>query len=209
MANAASFDPYEKLVSVDSHVMYTDAWVTEHLPQRLRQIWIDGNRKHQMAELEKRGGFTPSIVDIMDPEAWNDPGHTEPHAKLKAMDRDGVYAEVIFPEVGGAKMCGPSNMGDDWQAMLSGFNDAIGEFAAVDKQRLMCAYQLLPFDIEASVKEVERIARKSATCVQLPAFPTELGLPDYYHERYDKLWGVLQETGITILNHLDTTEKKL
>jgi predicted TIM-barrel fold metal-dependent hydrolase len=207
MATAATFDPYEKLVSVDSHVMYTDEWITERLPQRLRQKWVDGNKKFQLEQLEKRGGFTPSIVDIMDPYAWNDPGHYEPHAKLKSMDRDGVFAEVIFPEVGGAKMCGPDIMGEDWKEMLSGFNDAIGDFASVDTERLLCAYQIVPHDIDASVKEVERIARKAGRCVQLPSFPTEIGLLDYYHPRYDRLWGAIQEAGLTILNHLDNTEK--
>jgi len=207
MATAPSIAPDEKLVSVDSHVFYTDEWVTPRLPERLRQQWIDGNRKYQALELEKRGGFIPDINDIMDPVAWNDPGHYEPHAKLASMDRDGVFAEVIFPEVGGAKMCSPEIMGDNWKEMLSGFNDAIADFASIDTQRLMCAYQLLPHDVDASVKEVERVARRGARCVQLPPFPTELGLPDYFDERYDRLWGVLQETGITILNHLDNNAK--
>ena len=208
MASAApTFDPAEKLVSVDSHVFFTDEWVTARLPERLRQQWIDGNKAFQQQEVERRGGWTPDIVDIMDPYAWNDAGHYEPHAKLKAMDRDGVFAEVIFPEVGGAKVCSPSIMGNEWQEMLSGFNNAIADFASVDTERLMCAYQLLPFDIEASIKEVERVARLGARCVQLPPFPTELGLKDYYHEDYHRLWGVIQETGLTILNHLDNSAK--
>ena len=86
MATAPSIAPDEKLVSVDSHVFYTDEWVTPRLPERLRQQWIDGNKKYQALELEKRGGFIPDINDIMDPVAWNDPGHYEPHAKLASMD---------------------------------------------------------------------------------------------------------------------------
>ncbi|OCC23542.1 amidohydrolase [Croceicoccus estronivorus] len=197
----------EKLISVDSHVYYTDEWVTERLPERLRERWVEGRKLHEQRELDRRGGFIPDINDLMDPIAWNDPGHYAPDAKLKAMDRDGVFAEVIFPEVGGAKMCSPDIMGDDWQAMLSGFNDAIADFASIDTERLMCAYQLLPHDIEGSVKEVERVAQRGARCVQLPPFPTELGLPDYFDARYDPLWSVLSETGITVLNHLDQNAK--
>jgi predicted TIM-barrel fold metal-dependent hydrolase len=37
--------------------------------------------------------------------------------------------------------------------------------------------------------------------LQLPVFPTELGLPDYFHERYDPLWSVIQETGLPICCH--------
>ena len=32
-------------------------------------------------------------------EAFSDPGYHDPHARLKAMDRDGVDAEVLYSEV--------------------------------------------------------------------------------------------------------------
>jgi predicted TIM-barrel fold metal-dependent hydrolase len=202
-------EPCERMISVDSHVLFTDEWITRHLPERLKQKWLDGSRQFQQEEADKRGDWVPDINDIMDPEAWNDPGHYEPHAKLKAMDRDNVFAEVIFPEVGAAKVCAPRLMGDDWKEMVSGFNDSMADFASADASRLMCAYQILPFDIDASIKEVERAARRGARCVQLPAFPTEMGLLDYFNGYYDRLWGAVQEMGLTVLNHLDTTQKSM
>jgi predicted TIM-barrel fold metal-dependent hydrolase len=209
MSAAVTTDAAEQMISVDSHVFFTDEWITGRLPGRLRPKWLDGAKRFQAEEAQKRGEWTPDINDVMDPEAWNDPGHYEPHAKLKAMDRDNVLAEVIFPEVGAAKVCAPRIMGDDWREMVSGFNDAMADFAAVDPNRLMCAYQILPFDIDASIKEVERMASRGARCVQLPAFPTEMGLLDYFHAHYDRLWGAIQETGLTVLNHLDTTQKSI
>lgn len=207
MSASAAIAPEDRIFSVDSHVFFTDEWVSERLPAALRQKYIDGNARFRTLDNERRGGWNPSIVDLFDETAWNDPGHYEPHAKLAAMDRDGVWAEVIFPEVGAAKVCSPALMGDDWQAILSGYNDAIADFAAVNPERLMCAYQLLPFDIETSIKEVQRLARRGARCVQLPPFPTELGLPDYCDHSYYKLWGAIQEIGLTILNHLDSNAK--
>ncbi|HEY3700522.1 MAG TPA: amidohydrolase family protein [Spongiibacteraceae bacterium] len=209
MTAATAINANEKIVSVDSHVFFTDEWITARLPQNLRQKYIDGNKLFQQQEVEKRGGWNPDIVDMFDPYAWEDPGHYEPHAKLKSMDRDGVYAEVIFPEVGAAKVCSPAIMGDDWKTMLSGYNDAIADFASVDRNRLMCAYQLLPFDIDASIKEVHRVAERGGRCVQLPPFPTELGLRDYFDTFYDRLWGAIQEADITILNHLDSNLKQM
>jgi predicted TIM-barrel fold metal-dependent hydrolase len=206
-ASTASAAPAEKLFSVDSHVFFTDEWVTARLPERLRQKYIDGNKAVLAASMAKRGGWTPDIVDLFDPEAWNDPGHYEPRAKLKSMDRDGVYAEVIFPEVGATRVCSPEIMGDDWKPMLSGFNDAMADFSSVNPDRLMCAYQLLPFDVEASIKEVERMAKRGARCIQLPPFPAELGLKDYFDRSYDPLWARIQEIGLTVLQHLDSTEK--
>ncbi len=197
----------ERIVSVDSHVFFTDDWITARLPERLRGKYVEGSKRFQAIQLEKQGGFVPDIVDTMDTHAWQDPGHYEPKAKLASMDRDGVYAEVIFPEVGAAKVCSPQIMGDDWKDMLAGYNDGIADFTSVDPDRLMCAFQLLPFDIDFSIKEIQRIAARGGRCIQLPPFPTELGLKDYCDPYYHRLWGAIQETGITILNHLDTSEK--
>jgi predicted TIM-barrel fold metal-dependent hydrolase len=204
---SASAETAERLISVDSHVMFTDDWVTARLPQDLRQVYLDGTKNFREIDLAKRGGWNPNMVDLFDELAWNDPGHYEPNAKLASMDKDGVWAEVIFPEVGAAKVCSPKFMGNDWRAILSGYNDAIADFASVNPERLLCAYQLVPFDIDMSIKEVERLAKRGARCLQLPPFPTELGLKDYCDHYYYKLWGAIQDKDLTILNHLDSNER--
>jgi len=194
----------EKIISVDSHVFFTDEWVTARMPERLREKYIAANKKFRDDGVAARGGWEPNINDLFDEVAWSDPGHFEPNEKLKSMDKDGVWAEVIFPEVGAAKVCSPQYMGDDWQEALSCYNDAMADFASVNPDRLWTAYQMLPFDIDTSVAEVERLAKRGARCIQLPPFPTEVGLKDYFDTHYDRLWSVCQDTGITVLNHLDT-----
>jgi predicted TIM-barrel fold metal-dependent hydrolase len=193
----------QRLISVDSHVQFTSEWVKQRLPQRLHTLWDEGTRKFAAEEDRLRGGFKLSMEDMIDMEAASDPGHFEPHGKLKAMDRDGVEAEVIFPEVGGSKICTPRIMGDDWQACLSGYNQGMADFASVDPDRLLTAYQILPFDIAHSVKEVQRFAAAGAHCVQLPPFLHEYGLPDVHDRRYDPLWAAISEAGLVVLNHLD------
>lgn len=197
----------EKLISVDSHVFFTDEWVTARLPEKLRETYVNANRQFREDGVKQRGGWEPNINDLFDEVAWSDPGHFEPNEKLKSMDKDGVYAEVIFPEVGAAKVCSPQYCGDDWKTILSGYNDAMADFASVDTDRLWTAYQLLPFDIDWSVKEVERLVQRGARCIQLPPFPSEVGLKDYFDTHYDKLWGACQEMGVTVLNHLDTNKQ--
>jgi uncharacterized protein len=195
----------ERLVSADSHVHFTDDWVKARLPARLHGVWDEAGKKmaaYEASEL-RRGQRQLQLEDFVDPEAAKDPGHFEPNAKLRAMDRDGVQAEVIFPEVGGAKYCTPGLMGTDWKAALQGYNDGMADFAAIDPLRLLTAYQIQLFDIDFAVAEVQRLAKRGARCVQITPFPTEFGLPDVHDQRYDPLWSVLSETGITILNHLD------
>src|SRR3546814_9496921 len=78
----------------------------------------------------------------------------------------------------------------------------------LDPVRLMTAYQLPLYDIDFALKEVERLAKdKKARCVQLTPFPSELGLPDFYDPRYAPLWSLIEESGLTILNHLALSSK--
>src|SRR5579883_3544078 len=195
----------ERLISVDSHVHFTDDWVKARLPGRLHSVWDEAAKKqaaYEASEL-RRGQPQLQLEDFVDPEAAKDPGHFEPNAKLLAMDRDGVEAEVIFPEVGGAKLCTPTMAGPDWMEMMKGYNDSMADFASIDTRRLLTAYQIPLFDIDFAVAEVERMKKRGARCVQLPSFPTEFGLPDFHDSRYDRLWAAISDADLTILNHLE------
>ena len=195
----------ERLISSDSHVHFTDEWVKARLSSRLREKWDEAGKKVEQYEATVLRGGQPQLQaeDFVDMEAAQDPGHFEPNAKLAAMDRDGVEAEVIFPEVGGAKLCTPDLVGDDWKEMISGYNNAMADFAAVDPKRLLTAYQIPLYDIDFAVKEVERLVQRGARCVQLPSFPAEFGQPDVHDRRYAPLWNTIGDAGLTILNHLE------
>jgi predicted TIM-barrel fold metal-dependent hydrolase len=81
------------------------------------------------------------------------------------------------------------------------FNDALAAYESVDPKRLVVSYQIPIHDIDLAVREVERIAAVGGKSLQLPVFPTELGLPDYVDGRYDRLWSVIQATGLPICCH--------
>jgi predicted TIM-barrel fold metal-dependent hydrolase len=133
-------------------------------------------------------------------EAFRDPGYSDPHARLKAMDRDGVHAEVLYSELSGFRAF--SHVKGDWRPISRAFLDLLSDFASVDPDRLAVSYQIPLQDIDYAVKEVERLAALGARSVHLPNFPSELGLPDYWESHYDRLWGVLQETKLSISHHL-------
>ena len=194
----------ESLISVDSHVEFTDDWVKARLSRRMQPVWDDAVRQHKAAQIAARGGRPPlDRNDFVDLEAATDPGHFEPEAKLRAMDRDGVQAEVIFPEVGVNKICTPEYMGDDWREAIKGFNQAMADFAAHDPVRLLTAYQMPLADIPFAVGEVERLAAQGARCIQVHPYPAELGLPDFHDSYYDALWSAASEHNLVVLNHLE------
>jgi predicted TIM-barrel fold metal-dependent hydrolase len=188
-----------RLISADSHVAVSLDVIRERVPSGLRGVFDDAIAQQARTDEELRGGRKLSLAD-WDMEAFSDPGYRDPAARLAAMDRDGVDAEVLYSEVSAFRAYGLVR--GDWKPISRAFTDHLTEFAAHDPQRLVVSYQVPIIDIDYAVSEVRRLADLGARSVHLPNFPSEIGLPDYHDERYDPLWGVLQETGIPISHHL-------
>jgi predicted TIM-barrel fold metal-dependent hydrolase len=170
--------------------------IRERVPNSLRYAFDDAIAEQARVDSEVRGGQAISFKT----EAMADPGYFDPVARLAAMDRDGVQAEVLYSEVSAFRSFGLVK--GDWRPISRAFTDHLSEFASHDPDRLAVSYQVPIIDIAYAVEEVERLAAVGARSVHLPNFPTEFGLPDYHDTCYDPLWGVLQETGLSISHHL-------
>jgi uncharacterized protein len=132
--------------------------------------------------------------------AFTRPGYRDGAERLKDMDTDGVDIEVVYSEVSAFRYLG--DMAEGRAEATQGFNDVLAEYAAVDPKRLVVSYQVQINDIDAAVAEVERVAADGGKSLQLPVFPNELGLPEYYDERYHPLWAAIEETGLPICCHI-------
>ena len=94
----------DRLISADSHVAvrWTRFVSGSRRPAgRLRR----GDRAQARSETELRGGRKLSLED-WDMEAMREPGYADPVARLAAMDRDGVAAEVLYSEVSAFRRSG-------------------------------------------------------------------------------------------------------
>jgi predicted TIM-barrel fold metal-dependent hydrolase len=188
-----------RLISADSHVRVELPAVRERVPAALRSAFDDAISLQAASEKELRGGKELDLSD-WDMEAFRDPGYSDPVARLAAMDRDGVQAEVLYSEVSAFRHFGLVK--GDWRPISRAFTDHLSEFAAVDPDRLAVSYQVPIIDVDYAVSEVVRLAGLGARSVHLPNFPSELGLPDYHEPVYDPLWAALSETEIAISHHL-------
>ena len=189
----------DRLISADSHVAVSLDAVRERVPAGLRADFDDAVAAQAAIEADLRGGRQLSL-ESWDMEAMRDPGYRDPVARLAAMDRDGVQAEVLYSEVSAFRSFGLVR--GDWKPISRAFTDLLADFAAHDPDRLAVSYQVPIIDIDYAVSEVLRLAALGARSVHLPNFPSELGLPDYHDRCYDPLWGALQETGLSISHHL-------
>ncbi len=198
----------ERLISADSHVYLSDDTIKALMSTKAQARWDEARARVAKydAEVHRAGGPQLKMEDFVDLEASQDPGYRDPHARLAAMDRDQVEAEVLFSEVAGARLATPELMGEHWKEGFRAFNNAMADFASVNPDRLLSAYHLPLFDVDFAVEEIERLALKGARGVQVPSFPSEKGLPDFQDKRYERVWSTLEETGIAVLNHLEIRE---
>ena len=129
------------------------------------------------------------------------PGHHDPHARLEDMDTDGVDAEVLYCEVSAFRYLYKMK-----ERLAGGARARSTTRSSTSRPSTPSAssssYQIPIHDIDVAVEEVQRVAALGGKSLQLPVFPPELGLPDYYDERYDPLWAAIQETDLPICCHI-------
>ena len=193
----------ERLLSADSHVKVSHDQIKANLAQRFHQPYDDAvaafqNRMNAGAGSANAKGAQMGVGGRN--AAFTRPGYFDPVERLKDMDSDGVEAEVIYSEVSAFRYV--AYLSEGASEATRAFNDVLAGFAEVDPKRLVVTYQLPIHDIAAAVAEVHRVVDFGAKSLQLPVFPPEFGLADYYDERYEPLFATIQETGLPVCCHI-------
>ena len=193
----------QRLISADSHFKVSGDEIKEHLPAKFHAAYDRATREVDQPRdtaMHLRGGGGMALSSFQH-EAARHPGYHDPVERLRAMDRDGVDAELLFSDLSAFRIF--HRVVDGWKETARAFNDRGAEFAATDPERLLVSYQLPLVEIEYAVSELSRlVGDHHARAVHLPTKPTAIGLPDYHHERYDPLWGALSEMEIPVCIHL-------
>jgi predicted TIM-barrel fold metal-dependent hydrolase len=207
-----------KIISVDDHVIeHPRVWL-DRLPSkyvdaapRIEKL-PDGNDTW-LYEGKQSGNFALNAVAGkhprefgMDPRSYDDmlPGCYRIEDRIKDMDIDGVWAQLCFPNFGGfagstffaaedkdlAKLC------------ISAYNDFIlDEWCAYAPERQIPLVMVPYWDVEASVREIERTAAKGAKSVSFIEAPHKLGLPSYHTDHWDPILRVCEEAGLPLSMH--------
>jgi predicted TIM-barrel fold metal-dependent hydrolase len=190
-----------RLISVDSHVRIAPDQIKENLASKFHEAWDEAVAADDARHRAELGGVDQSVlVAGFSHEAFSDPGYYEPNARLRAMDRDEVQAEVLYSEVSAFRSYGL--MKDGWREASDAFNRVLLDFASVDPKRLVPAFQVPLLDIDFAIAQVQRLAEQGARAVHIPTFPSEVDLPEYCDERYAPLWAAISETEMAISQHL-------
>ena len=129
-----------------------------------------------------------------------------PDERLADHDRDGVDAEIIFPNKGLTMWATPDC--EFSQAMCRVWNDWAWEVFGPHNDRLSPVAAIAAGDIEGAMAEVKRVAKLGFRSLTLPCKPI-WGGHDHTHLNYnlpelDPLWAVIQDCDLPMTFHVST-----
>jgi len=128
------------------------------------------------------------------------PGAFDPELRLKDLDSEGIWAELIYPSISiwNASLKDPELL----KAGVQVLNDWIVEFQS-HSPRFVCTAHVPLLRIEDAVAEVARAAEMGFKAVFMPVEPPP-GMPGFNREDWEPLWQVLESTGLVIGVHIGT-----
>ena len=129
----------------------------------------------------------PTLADMA-------PSQTDPAKRLESMDRTGISAALLYPNVVGFGAARIMEQSKDTELSLfhmQAYNDAMADLQKAGQGRLFPQAVLPLWDIEASLKELRRCREDlGLTGVVLADTPASFGQPSFV----DPVWGPLFAT---------------
>jgi predicted TIM-barrel fold metal-dependent hydrolase len=207
----------QRLISADDHVDLSHDKIKSFLDPRYHDDYnralmdfAASMRSMKSSETnqrwrEQQGLIGPSETNMInrgktDNSAAGRSGHADAVARLADMDTDGVEASSTYCEVSAFRYLYMLKNG--WKEATRAFNTALWDFASPAPDRLIVSFQIPIHDIDAAVEEVKWAASIGCKSIQLPVFPAELGLPDYWDSRYEPLWRAISDAGLPLCCHI-------
>lgn len=205
-----------RLISADDHVDLSHEQIKSNLATKFHQDYDDAvgafiqsmmpmlsasaNQLWRKQNGEPTGDDELYSFNTGNHPAKGRPGHTVAKERLADMDFDGIESSITYCEVSAFRYLFMLKEGS--KEATRAFNTTLSDWASEDPERLRINFQIPIHDIEAAVAEVKHAAEAGIKSIQMPVFPSELGLPDYWDERYIPLLAAIEETGIPIALHI-------
>lgn len=204
-----------RLVDVDSHIGEPgDIW-TKRLPAKWADLAPRIVKNQQTGERAWVTGDT--LICEYRPELYatdfddlTRAAASEPEARLKWMDRHGVYAQILFPNILGFDMAAFMKMQPEMSLLsIQVFNDFMTEFCSVNPKRLIPLANLPWWNIDASVKELKRCYELGHRGVNLGWEFEKIGYPRLRDAHWEPILKTAEEMGIPVNFHIGFNTSQL
>ncbi|MGX7681306.1 amidohydrolase family protein [Jatrophihabitans sp. DSM 45814] len=147
----------------------------------------------------------PTRFSDADPAMWN------PTKRLERMDSDGIWAQVLYPNVGLFKAASIRSVSDAGFQLevVRAYNDHQTEFASADPRRLVPVTSLPFWDLDETLAEIERCAAMEHKGIVFTQNPASFGLPELVDPHWDRMWASAQEKGLSVNFHIASSSNEL
>ncbi|MCE2390251.1 MAG: amidohydrolase [Proteobacteria bacterium] len=169
-----------------------------------RDIWFIGDETVGGPGYTAMAGFDGSWPDS--PKGYDDIPASSYDAKqrIEHMDREGIWAQVLYPNLGGFGAQGFLRLKDPVLMLecVRAYNDFLIDWTSADRNRLIPVAAMPFWDVDACVKEVERAAATGHPAVLACSRPQEFGQPLLADRHWDPFWAAAEANGMSISFHI-------
>jgi predicted TIM-barrel fold metal-dependent hydrolase len=195
---------------MDDYRDYLDPQYRDEFADFCKLYKLEGSRNFDRASLLNR--CDPDVVDqwVHDVvESGRADGEWDPAKRLVELSREGVVAEVLFPDFGLpfelyppllAEVKGyPPRSQDKVDAANRAYNRWLANFCATAPERFAGMVVVGFHDVDAAVAEIRRGKEAGLRAVLLPYFEATQPIFD---PRYEPIWNTCVELGMPVNSHV-------
>ncbi len=215
-----------KVIDSDTHVSEPETLWTDRIstrkwgdlvphvifdPEINEDRWVMGGKKFMPTAGAAMAGWKSPPPNHPPSLQEADHGSWEIRERLERMDEYGMYAQVVYPNVGGFGSGNFLQMTDDELRLdcVRAYNDFLVEWTSVEPSRFIPIMAMPFWDVQACVDEMQRAYDRGHRGVLMTNQPHTFGLPRITEPHWDPIWNQAQDMGLSINFHIgsgDLTE---
>ena len=168
------------------------------------EAWFIGDQNLGPAAASASYGWKDQWPSVPPTLADAHPASYDAAERLKVMDASGIYAEVLYPNVGGfgSTVFLKSREPELVLECVRAYNDFLIDWIQPAPERFVPVAALPFWDVPASVKEIERAASIGHRAVLFSGAPHEHGMPYLADRHWDPIWAAAQAAGLSVSLHV-------
>jgi predicted TIM-barrel fold metal-dependent hydrolase len=194
--------------SGDSHFLEPDDLWQSQLPKRLADLTphaekdADGEYETVHVDGQVFRRKLPSSAAVQFAELSMKPqGIRDASARIKDLDKEGIWGEVIFPSLG--MWASSFRTPELLKACMRVSNEwSLAEITSVSPRYVVTA-QVSTLDVTDAVEELQWAAANGFKAVFLPTSPHP-SADDWHRDSWEPLWAAAEEAGMVLAFHIGT-----
>lgn len=210
-------DEFVTIISSDGHAGAVMADYRPYLDSQYRDEFDEFVKEWN--EKGSRNFDLPALNARLDPEwvqQWKElmidskrvDGFTDPQVRLRETEREGVAAEVLFPDFGLpfelysrtlALVRGHPPLDEEHRrAGFRAFNRWVADFVSGAPERFAAMGMVSWHDVDQALEDIKEIDTSKVRGLVLPEFEPERPL---FHPQHEPIWDLIDELGLVVNSH--------